>query len=97
MSQKSSGVKFFLSKLLCPPIPKDFVGERFCLSQNFWYRKVLRIKWGGTEVLSRLFIKTFCSTAPKNFVLESFSLLLISGIKIIMPMRVMSCFSVELL
>ena len=54
-------------------------------------------KLGGTEVVSILFIKTFCSTAPKNFVLESFSLLLISGIKTIMPMRVMSCFSVELL
>ena len=47
--------------------------------------------------MSRLFIKTFCSTAPKNIVRESFSLLLISGIKTIMPKRVMSCYSVEVL
>ena len=47
--------------------------------------------------MSRLFINSFCSTAPKNFVREPFSLLLISGIKPFMPKRVMSCFSVEVL
>ena len=107
-------------------VPKNFVGEHFCVSKKFWCqifsveafmsRSTKRLRWGtllsftkflvsesitnkmgGTEVVSRLFIKTFCSTAPKNFVRESFSLLLISGIKTIMPMRVMSCFSVELL
>ena len=54
-------------------------------------------KMGGTEVDSRLFIKTFCSTAPKNFVRESFSLWLIPGIKPFMPKRVMSCYAVEVL
>ena len=47
--------------------------------------------------MSRLFIKTFCSRAPKNIVWEPISLLLISGIKTFMPRRVMSCFSVEVL
>ena len=37
-------------------------------------------KMGGGRVrVSRLFIKTFCSTALKTFVREPFSLLLISG------------------
>ena len=44
--------------------------------------------------VSRLFIKTFCSTALKTFVQEPFSLLLISGFETEtnMPKRVMSCF-----
>ena len=48
-------------------------------------------KMGGVRVrVSRLFIKTFCSTALKTFVREHFSLLLISGFKTFMPMRVLS-------
>ena len=47
-------------------------------------------KMGGREVVSRLFIKTSCSTAPKNSAREPFSLLLFSGIETFMPWRVMS-------
>ena len=45
--------------------------------------------------VSRLFIKTFCSTALKTFVREPFSLLLISGFETNMPKRIMSRFSVN--
>ena len=47
----------------------DFVGEPFFVSQNFWYRKNLRIRGGGYhDFLSKL----FCLTVPKNFVGEPF-------------------------
>ena len=41
------------SKLCCLTIPKNFVGET-CVSENFWYRKMSRIRerGGGASRLS---------------------------------------------
>ena len=30
-----------------PTVPKNFVGEPFCVSENFWYRKMLGIREGA--------------------------------------------------
>ena len=42
----------FPSKICCLTVPKNFVGEPFCVSENFWYRKILWIRGveggGGT-------------------------------------------------
>ena len=38
----------------CLTVPKHFLGKLFCVSENFWYRKVLCLRgWGGGGV-SRL-------------------------------------------
>ena len=29
------------SKICCLTVPKNFVGENFCVSEKFWYRKSL--------------------------------------------------------
>ena len=51
-----------------------------CFSENFRYPKSLWIKTGGGEY-QELPSKNFCLTVPKNFVRESFSVSLISGIE----------------
>ena len=58
----------FPSKLCCLTVPKNFVGETR-LSENFWYRKMLRIRervghHDFPSTISRL-------TIPKNFVGET--------------------------
>ena len=40
------------SKICCLTVPKNFVGET-CVSESFWYRKILRIRErGGASRLS---------------------------------------------
>ena len=56
--------KYFVS------VPKNFVDEPFCVSENFWYRKMFRIRERGEAY--RLFVK-ICLTVPKNFAGEPFS------------------------
>ena len=34
----------FPSKICCLTVPKDFVGEPFCISEKSWYRKILWIR-----------------------------------------------------
>ena len=34
------------SKIFCHPVPKNFVGEHFGVSENFLYRKILCIRRG---------------------------------------------------
>ena len=34
------GYHDFLSKIFCLTVPKNFVGEPFCVSKKFWYRKL---------------------------------------------------------
>ena len=42
----------FPSKICCLTVPNNFVGET-CVSEYFWYRKMLRIReWGGASRLS---------------------------------------------
>ena len=42
----------FPLKFFCLTVPKHFVEEAFCLSDKFWYRKILRIKKGGVSSFS---------------------------------------------
>ena len=52
----------FPKKIVCLRGPKNFVGEPFCVSQNFWYRKLLWIGgWGGGEKEGGS-IKFFCQS-----------------------------------
>ena len=48
----------FPSKICCLTVPSNFVGET-CVSENFWYRKMLRIrekKGGGITTFCRKFV-----------------------------------------
>ena len=38
---KRGGCDVFPSKFFCPKMPKNIVGEPFCVSEKFWYEKVL--------------------------------------------------------
>ena len=61
--------------MCCLTVPKNFVGEPFCVSQNFWYRKNLWIRGGrggGGREYHDFLSKVFCLTVPKIFVGEPF-------------------------
>ena len=56
ISQKSSGIESFFAKqgeqlfsvdFFCLTVPKNFVGEAFCVSENFCYRKFSCMGEGG--------------------------------------------------
>ena len=51
--ERGGGHHDFLSKICCLTVPKNFVGET-CVSERFWYRKMLRIieRRGGASRLS---------------------------------------------
>ena len=40
----------FLSKNCCVTVPKNFVGEPFCVSQSFWYRTIYGKEGEGRKV-----------------------------------------------
>ena len=61
----------FLWKICCLTVPKSFVGELFCVSQNFWYRKNFWIRGGGGEEgeeggVSRFSVKNFLSHSAEK-------------------------------
>ena len=61
--KREGGHHDFPSKLCCLTVPKNFAGET-CVSENFWYRKMLRIREreGGITTLHRKF---FCLNTEK--------------------------------
>ena len=58
-------------EICCLRVLKNFVGEPFSVSQNFWYRKSLWIRGGGGITIFR---RSFCLTVPKNFIGEHFGI-----------------------
>ena len=58
--EREGGHHDFPSKICCLTVPSNFVGET-CVSENFWYRKMLRIRERGG-------ITTFC----RNFVVSQY-------------------------
>ena len=55
--KRGGGCHDFPSKLFCLTVPKYFVEEPFCVSESFWYRKILWIRGGRGEAES---ITIFC-------------------------------------
>ena len=54
--KRERGHHDFPSKLCCLTVPKIFVGET-CVSESFWYRKMLRIRErGGITTFHRNFV-----------------------------------------
>ena len=51
-------------------MPKSFVKEPFCVSENFWYRKILGIREGAGITIFRQ--NCFCLTVPNRFAEETF-------------------------
>ena len=63
------GYHVFPLKIVCLSVPKNVVGEHFGVSENFWYRKRLRlreIEGEHDDFPSNI----FCFTIPKPFVGE---------------------------
>ena len=55
-NREGGGHHDFPTKICCLTIPKNFVGET-CVSENFWYRKMLRIgERGGVTTFHRNFV-----------------------------------------
>ena len=78
----------------CLTVPKNFVEEPFCVSENYWYRKMLGIKGGGR--LSRFSVRIVLSHSTKKHrrgTLRCFKKFLVS--KNFMLQRVMSRASVK--
>ena len=51
-------------------VPKYFVEERFCVVENFWFRKMLGMREGaGLTIFPQ---NCFCLTGPNHFVEEPF-------------------------
>ena len=70
----------FLKIRCCLTVPKNLVGETFCVSQSFWYRENLMDKKGlGGKEYNHFLPKNFCLTVPKNFVGNP-SVSLLSGV-----------------
>ena len=65
----AKGYHDFPLENFCLTVPKNFVEEPFCVSENFWYRKMLGIREGAG-------ITIFCQNSfvslPKNFVEQPF-------------------------
>ena len=71
MDKKGEGeYQDFPSKIFCLTIPKNFVGEPFGVSENFWYRK--NICFRGLCHDFRFSEDFFCLTVPKIFAGEPF-------------------------
>ena len=47
------GISRFSVKNFCLTVPKNFVEETFCVSKNFWYRKMLGIREGAGITIFR--------------------------------------------
>ena len=63
-------------------VPKLFVEEPFCVSENCWYRKILGIRERERGGISRFSVDFFCLTVPKSFVREPLFFQKVSGIEI---------------
>ena len=53
---RGGGYHDFPSKLFCLTVPNHFVEEPFCVSENFWYRKILWLRGveaGGVTIRNR--------------------------------------------
>ena len=70
----------FLSKVLTLTVAKNFVGEPFFSSQNFWYRNILWTRWWRGEYQD-FASNFFCLTVSKNFVGELLSVSLNSRVE----------------
>ncbi len=66
--KRGGGYHDFPSKLFCLTVPKNFVGEPFGVSKNFWCRSTLWFRGICHEFPSKI----FCLTVPKHFVEEPF-------------------------
>ena len=53
-----------LSKNFRLTVPKNFVEEQFYVAENFWYRKMSRIKKGR---VSRVFVTTVLSHSTESY------------------------------
>ena len=66
---KSITLSCFSCKTFCLTKQKHFVEEPFCVSENVWYRKSLKLRRGGCIKISGRF---FCLTVPNIFVEQAF-------------------------
>ena len=81
MDKRGGEHQDFPSKIFCLTVPKNLVGEPFCVSQNFGQRKSLWIRGRGEGGSIKIFRRLFLSHRAEKFVKKPFSLSLISGIE----------------
>ena len=58
--------KGFPSTFFFVTVPKNFVDEPFCVSESFWYRKKLWMRWRGVAV-SRYSVEIYLSHSTEAF------------------------------
>ena len=77
-------MSLFSVEIFCLTVPKHFVGEPFCVSQNSSIEKIYGKeggRGGGRRECHNFPSKIFCLTVPKKFVGEPFTVSFISGIE----------------
>ena len=62
----------FLSKFCGLTVPKNFVEEPFCASQNFWYWKMLGIRGGASITFFRQFVLPHSAESSRRGMLLCF-------------------------
>ena len=65
-----AGNTIFRRHCFCLTVPQDFVEQRFCVSETFWYRKTSEL-W-GRGAYHNFPSKLLCLTEPKQFLKEFF-------------------------
>ena len=66
----AKGYHDFSLKNFCLTVPKIFVGWPFCVSQNFWYQKMLGIREGaGNMIFCRIFLSHSTETFRRRTLL----------------------------
>ena len=79
----AKGYHSYPLQTFCLTVPKNFVQEPFCVSQNFWHRKKISIRGDWEGEYQDFPLKIFCLTVPRNFAGEPFCVVFqkISGSK----------------
>ena len=74
MFMPKRGTSSFPMENFLSPVPKNFVEEPICVSQNFLYRKTLGTRGGGGGGVSVTIFRQncFCFTVPNHFLEETF-------------------------
>ena len=67
---KGVSVTIFRQNCFCLTVPNPFLGETFCVSESFGFRKFLGIRDGAVMTIFRQ--NCFCLTVPNPFLEETF-------------------------
>ena len=57
--KEKRGLSFITVDFSCLTVPENFVKEQYCVSENFWYRKILCRRGGITTLCGKFFVSEY--------------------------------------